>query len=866
MAGDGDVTIYVDNDQGGAGAFYVVDENGGAAAVTVIAADANSVTLNTTTTTVTGTLVSSTLNNVANVVISSDTDATHLGSEGVTLRASGTDVLTATSTTTTIYGNLDMDGGTISNSSLLTSGANVVIAADNDNINPGVESVTLRASGIDALSATSTTTTIYGNLNMDSGAISSATSISASGTISTTGAATVGTTLGVTGATTLSGATQINNTLGVTGLITGTGGALISKVGIDDDTAQSMLAVGDFNGATSVLAYTLDNATSNAGLLLVGGNGSALVDMEELGEGESITHNMIGVGDLGTGVRGATVMSINEADSLTYGLQATDGVVTVGVGDANDGNLLHGLTVDNTKTILSGGTSVSGASDANSSSLTLEDAAATLSVGTADTDEIQVLQATNNGTNTSVAIGGNYNVLNNITATAENGVNNITANATSGTNNIEAYTNNIGVATANSINNIGNSNFSSVNNIKGSTYFTSIGTNGAGGQAVSILNIAVGQDENGPTQQEITGYTIDNETGNAGYLNITGNSTTLADIDTTTGMRNIISVGDVLGTRQTIVASVNEGSTRAYGLNALDGRVTVGVTDIDEESMTFQHGLTVDNDKAKLTGGAGALATNGTVGTTSSAGAGAITTYGSAQTIPDGTTINNHLDGKQYQNGVNGNLFVDGNVYINGTLDYVSSDSASTTVFGEEGTSVLPGATQGTSGGTTIVMKGTDGANESMAAMTLTNGYGNTHGLKVYEDRTVLSGGAYSTTMTLRDSGAYFQNTLTGGPAKVTGVADGVDDYDAVNYRQLKKANVGIAAVSAMAAIPGTMPGKRFAIGAGYGHFEGENALAIGLKASIWDRVNVTGAVGLGVGTGDSSATYSASAGVSYSF
>jgi hypothetical protein len=66
------------------------------------------------------------------------------------------------------------------------------------------------------------------------------------------------------------------------------------------------------------------------------------------------------------------------------------------------------------------------------------------------------------------------------------------------------------------------------------------------------------------------------------------------------------------------------------------------------------------------------------------------------------------LNGKTYQNKVNGNLLVDGNVYINGTLDYVSSNSANTTVVGVGGTSNLS-STQGTTAGTAIVMKGSAG-------------------------------------------------------------------------------------------------------------------------------------------------------------
>jgi hypothetical protein len=61
------------------------------------------------------------------------------------------------------------------------------------------------------------------------------------------------------------------------------------------------------------------------------------------------------------------------------------------------------------------------------------------------------------------------------------------------------------------------------------------------------------------------------------------------------------------------------------------------------------------------------------------------------------------------------------------------------------------------------------------------------------------------------------------------------------------------------------MPGKKFAIGADYGYFEHESALAVGLKASLFDSLSVTAGVGFGLGDGPNS-TASANAGFSYSF
>lgn len=59
------------------------------------------------------------------------------------------------------------------------------------------------------------------------------------------------------------------------------------------------------------------------------------------------------------------------------------------------------------------------------------------------------------------------------------------------------------------------------------------------------------------------------------------------------------------------------------------------------------------------------------------------------------------------------------------------------------------------------------------------------HGVVVSDTATVISGGTTSTTLTLDDTGATFADTVTGGPALVHGVADGVVATDAVNKGQL---------------------------------------------------------------------------------
>lgn len=218
-------------------------------------------------------------------------------------------------------------------------------------------------------------------------------------------------------------------------------------------------------------------------------------------------------------------------------------------------------------------------------------------------------------------------------------------------------------------------------------------------------------------------------------------------------------------------------------------------------------------------------------------------------------------------------------MYINGTLDYVSSNSATTTVTGAAGTSnLVAGGT--TSAGTQIVAKGTETthavvnnfgeitmsngvATGSSAALTMTNGLGNTHGIVITEDRTVISGGTRSSSMTLNDNGATFSNAATGLPIQVHGVADGTNPYDAVNKRQLDKvatrAYSGIAQIAAMQAVPAPIAGKNYSIGMGGGFYAGQQAIAFGGKAIVGENVSVGASVATGFGnTSDMAASVGA--------
>ena len=138
---------------------------------------------------------------------------------------------------------------------------------------------------------------------------------------------------------------------------------------------------------------------------------------------------------------------------------------------------------------------------------------------------------------------------------------------------------------------------------------------------------------------------------------------------------------------------------------------------------------------------------------------------------------------------------------------------------------------------------------ESSASLTLTNGLGNKHGLQVYEDRTVLSGGVNSTQLLMNDNSATFSNQQTGAPIQVKGVADGTADFDAVNYRQIKGVQGGVASTAAMANIPALDEGKKISIGVGVGVFKSTTAIALGGSVRVSPNSVIRASVGSAAGS-----------------
>lgn len=136
-------------------------------------------------------------------------------------------------------------------------------------------------------------------------------------------------------------------------------------------------------------------------------------------------------------------------------------------------------------------------------------------------------------------------------------------------------------------------------------------------------------------------------------------------------------------------------------------------------------------------------------------------------------------------------------------------------------------------------------------------------GLDVNGTRTILSGGSFTnpTQLTLNGTNATF-GAATGAPITVTGVADGVNPFDAVNFRQLQAVSTGVASIAAMSNIPGLDPNKKFGIGIGYGNFQGNSALAVGINGRLAPSLTAK----LSVGAGLSYGATSVGTGLSYSW
>lgn len=408
--------------------------------------------------------------------------------------------------------------------------------------------------------------------------------------------------------------------------------------------------------------------------------------------------------------------------------------------------------------------------------------------------------------------------------------------------------------------------------------------NNAGTVTIANAMVANGIDNGGDgisNAGAISGVTTLNTSGLA-TLNSANVTTTLgvngaATLNNTLGVAGATTLGNTLGVSgaTTLGNTLNVGgATTLNNTLGVTGSANLGNTLSVGGATTLNNTLSVDSNGASA--GGTRLSVNGAGATTASADGNTTSTLNNSGHVLahiDGTATNSitvfqtqqetiGVNTFSYGTRIDGGALVQGDLGVNGSI-YALNPTANTginvgnnglSVNGATNTASLVADSNSTAGDGRSVVS----LQEDQASMVVYNRQtGQAHGLTINQSSTVLSGGTTSTTLTLNDDGATFANTATGGPARVTGVADGVDNFDAINYSQLKGAYGGIASVAAMANIPAPPAGKSFSIGIGFGNFEGENAFALGGAARLSENISVQASVGrsddnssLGAGVG----------------
>jgi hypothetical protein len=206
------------------------------------------------------------------------------------------------------------------------------------------------------------------------------------------------------------------------------------------------------------------------------------------------------------------------------------------------------------------------------------------------------------------------------------------------------------------------------------------------------------------------------------------------------------------------------------------------------------------------------------------------------------------------------NLDVDGDVDVSGDLDVTGATSLSSTLLVEGATTINDtlivdvGATtfdvNGTRANLTVQSGGNSSAlNVEATTVSLTNnGSGITsaagRATVTGTTRTTITGGTSS--MLVDNSGVSFSGT-GGAPLRVTGVSDGFAPFDAVNVRQLQqmdgRLSAAIAGTMAMTQLPSMSAGENFAFGIAVGHYNSQNAFALGGAIRVADTMTLRGAV-----------------------
>jgi hypothetical protein len=398
-----------------------------------------------------------------------------------------------------------------------------------------------------------------------------------------------------------------------------------------------------------------------------------------------------------------------------------------------------------------------------------------------------------NATAAYIQLGGDNTKINAVgTNTINANTNNVTASGTNSANNISGTTN---------INTAGGANTTIGNNAVANVTSINSTTNNIGAGYASTNNIGTGT----------SASTTNIGNGNAA-VNVSGNtSINTGAANTNTTSINTAGTGNVTIGNVGNTTSLNS-STNNIGVNAFATTNNMGT------------GTAASSNNI----GTGSAVTTNRIGNTNS-GTTVTATAGNASQSLANNSANTLVTG-----GTSGLTARTGVANVNTSAQVLLQNSGGTAVDAN-GKIITAGST------------GYVAPTAPTAALTLTNGYGNTHGLVVTESQATLSGGTQSSSLTLNDTNARFSRASDGAPITVTGVADGRNDFDAINVRQFANA---IAGVTALTNIPGLQQGQEKSIGVGVGSFMGKSALALGLNYRVDAKtaLRVSASTGLGGG------------------
>jgi hypothetical protein len=270
------------------------------------------------------------------------------------------------------------------------------------------------------------------------------------------------------------------------------------------------------------------------------------------------------------------------------------------------------------------------------------------------------------------------------------------------------------------------------------------------------------------------------------------------------------------------------GTTNVSGVTNVSGTTNVsGVTNVS--GTTNISGSTNVSGTTNISGATNISGTTNVSGTTSFSGSVSVS----------GTSAVSGLS------SVSGTLSVDGLATIDGNLD-IDTATGDTLDFNDTGLNVT------TNGGGALQVEDTDIRLTTSSGGGITSNAAGETTVAGSTSTQIMGGGNQ---LLLDANGATCSDLGGTNPITVTGVADGVNPFDAVNKRQLDAAisemRGGVATAIAMTHLPTPQNGATSSFGIGLGHFNGESAVAIGGTALLENGVTLKGSVGANTATND---------------